>query len=232
MIADSGNWDIGEPALTTSLRGLVRVDVEVRTLTHAVHSGMWGGLVPDALMTLSRLIASLHDDAGNVAVAGLHRGPAADVEYPEDRLRAESGAVPGIDWIGDGSVVERLWTQPSLSITGLDAPKVDGASNTLVPAARAKISHADRPRRHHRQRARLPAPPPRGSTCPWGAELTVTVVDTGEATPIDATGPAYDAARAAFPRPGTAPSRSTWASAARSRSSPSSSRRSPRPACW
>ncbi|HET7196612.1 MAG TPA: dipeptidase [Nocardioides sp.] len=197
VIADSGNWDIGVPALTTSLRGLVRADIEVRTLTHAVHSGMWGGLVPDALITLSRLIAGLHDDAGNVAVAGLHSGPAADVEYPEDRLRAESGATPGIEWIGDGSVVERLWTRPSLSITGLDAPKVDGASNTLVPTARAKISMRIAPgdttenaiaclRRHLEERV------------PWGAELTFTVVDTGEATQIDATGPAYDAARAAF----------------------------------
>ncbi|MFL6001556.1 MAG: dipeptidase [Nocardioides sp.] len=197
VIADSGNWDIGVPALTTSLRGLVRADIEVRTLTHAVHSGMWGGLVPDALITLSRLIAGLHDDAGNVAVAGLHRGPAADVEYPEDRLRAESGAAPGIEWIGDGSVVERLWTRPALSITGLDAPKVDGASNTLVPTARAKISMRIAPgdttenalaclRRHLEERV------------PWGAELTFTVVDTGEATQIDATGPAYDAARAAF----------------------------------
>jgi cysteinylglycine-S-conjugate dipeptidase len=197
VIADSGNWDIGVPALTTSLRGLVRADIEVRTLTHAVHSGMWGGLVPDALITLSRLIASLHDDAGNVAVAGLHSGPAADVEYPEDRLRAESGAAAGIEWIGDGSVVERLWTRPSLSITGLDAPKVDGASNTLVPRARAKISMRIAPgdttengvaclRRHLEERV------------PWGASLTFTVVDTGEATQIDATGPAYDAARAAF----------------------------------
>ncbi|MCD4524145.1 dipeptidase [Nocardioides sp. cx-173] len=197
VIADSGNWDIGEPALTTSLRGLVRVDVEVRTLTHAVHSGMWGGLVPDSLMALSRVIASLHDDEGNVAIAGLHSGPAADVVYPEERLRAESGAVPGIEWIGSGSAVERLWTKPALSITGLDAPKVDGASNTLVPAARAKISLRVAP----------------GDTCenalacltahleahvPWGAELSVTLVDTGEATRIDATGPAYDAARAAF----------------------------------
>ena len=140
VIADSGNWDIGVPALTTSLRGLVRVDIEVRTLTHAVHSGMWGGLVPDALMTLSRVIATLHDDAGNVAVEGLYAGPAADVEYPEDRLRAESGGAPGIEWIGSGSVVERLWTRPALSITGLDAPKVAGASNTLVPSARARIS--------------------------------------------------------------------------------------------
>jgi acetylornithine deacetylase/succinyl-diaminopimelate desuccinylase-like protein len=197
VIADSGNWDIGEPALTTSLRGLVRADIEVRTLTHAVHSGMWGGLVPDSLIALSRLIATLHDDLGNVAVAGLHAGPAADVEYPEERLRVESGAVPGIQWIGEGSTVERLWTKPALSITGLDAPKVDGASNTLVPAARAKISLRIAPgdttdnavarlREHLEQRV------------PWGAELTFTVVDTGEATQIDATGPAYDAARAAF----------------------------------
>jgi len=206
VIADSGNWDIGEPALTTSLRGLVRADIEVRTLTHAVHSGMWGGLVPDALITLSRLIATLHDDAGNVAVEGLHAGPAADVEYPEDRLRAESGATAGVRWIGDGPVVERLWTKPSLSITGLDAPKVDGASNTLVPAARAKISMRIAPgdttanavdclRRHLEAHV------------PWGADLTFTVVDTGEATQIDATGPAYDAARAAFTEAwdGTAP---------------------------
>ena len=206
VIADSGNWDIGEPALTTSLRGLVRADVEVRTLTHAVHSGMWGGLVPDALMTLSRLIASLHDHEGNVAVAGLHSGPAAAVEYPEERLRAESGATADVQWIGSGPVVERLWTKPSLSITGLDAPKVEGASNTLVPAARAKLSLRIAPgdttanaveclRRHVEQHV------------PWGASHTFTVVDTGEATQIDATGPAYDAARAAFTEAwdGTAP---------------------------
>ncbi|HEX4688391.1 MAG TPA: M20/M25/M40 family metallo-hydrolase, partial [Nocardioides sp.] len=133
VIADSTNWDVGVPALTTSLRGLVRVDVEVRTLTHAVHSGMWGGLVPDSLMALSRLIASCHDDAGNVAVEGLYAGPAADVEYPEARLRAESGAVPSAQWTGTGSSVERLWTKPSLSVIGLTAPRAEGSSNTLVP---------------------------------------------------------------------------------------------------
>src|SRR4029078_4385529 len=96
VIADSGNWDIGVPALTTSLRGLVRLDVEVRTLSHAVHSGMWGGLVPDAVMTLGRLLSTLHDDQGSVAVEGLYAGPAADVDYPEERLRAESGAIPQV----------------------------------------------------------------------------------------------------------------------------------------
>jgi len=197
VIADSGNWDIGVPALTTSLRGLVRMDIEVRTLTHAVHSGMWGGLVPDSLMALSRVLTSLHDDEGNVAIAGLHSGPAADVEYPEDRLRAESGAAPGIEWIGSGSAVERLWTKPALSITGLDAPQVAGASNTLVPAARARLSLRIAPgdttaNAVARLTEHLEA------HVPWGATLTTTVVDTGEATAIDATGPAYDAARAAF----------------------------------
>jgi cysteinylglycine-S-conjugate dipeptidase len=197
VIADSGNWDIGVPALTTSLRGLVRVDIEVRTLSHAVHSGMWGGLVPDSLMALARLIASLHDDSGNLLIEGLHEGPAADVEYPEDRLRAESGALPSIEWIGSGPIVERLWTKPALTITGLDAPQVFGASNTLVPAARARISLRTAPgdttanaveclRRHLEEHL------------PWGAELGFMVVDTGEAIAIDATGPAYDIARDAF----------------------------------
>jgi acetylornithine deacetylase/succinyl-diaminopimelate desuccinylase-like protein len=197
VIADSGNWDIGVPALTTSLRGLVRVDVEVRTLSHAVHSGMWGGLVPDSILTLTKLLASLTDDQGNVVVEGLLSGPAADVDYPEDRLRAESGALPGIHWIGTGSAVERLWTKPSISIIGFDAPKVAGSSNTLVPAAKARISMRIAPgdtvagaraclEKHLEQHL------------PWGADMTVTLVDTGEATQIDATGPAYDAARSAF----------------------------------
>jgi acetylornithine deacetylase/succinyl-diaminopimelate desuccinylase-like protein len=206
VIADSGNWDIGVPALTTSLRGLVRLDVEVRTLTHAVHSGMWGGLVHDALMTLARLISTLHDDRGNVAVAGLHSGPAADVDYPETRLRAESGANPGIEWIGEGPVVERLWTKPSLSITGLDAPKVAGASNTLVPAARCRISMRIAPgdtsvNALECLQAHLE------KHVPWGAELTMEVVDTGDPIVVASTGPAYDAARSAFTEAwnGTAP---------------------------
>jgi acetylornithine deacetylase/succinyl-diaminopimelate desuccinylase-like protein len=174
VIADSGNWDIGVPALTTSLRGLIRVDVEVRTLTHAVHSGMWGGLVPDAIMA-----------------------PAADVDYPEERLRAESGAAPGTRWIGTGSVVERLWSQPAITVTGFDAPKVAGASNTLVPAAGARITvrlapgdtsaNAVTRLKEHLAKNVL-----------WGAQLTATLADAGEPTVLPTTGRAYDAARSAL----------------------------------
>jgi acetylornithine deacetylase/succinyl-diaminopimelate desuccinylase-like protein len=197
VIADSGNWDIGVPALTTSLRGLIRVDVELRTLTHAVHSGMWGGLAPDAIMALIRLLNTLWTEHGAPAVAGLTSGPAADVEYPEDRLRAESGAIEGLAWVGQGPAVERLWTQPAITVTGFDAPQVAGASNTLSPVARARVTIRIAPgdtsanavaRLEEHLRAHVP----------WGASLSTTVVDTGEPIALPADGPAYDAARAAF----------------------------------
>ena len=197
VIADSGNWDIGEPALTTSLRGLVEAYIEVRTLEHAVHSGMWGGVVPDALMATVKLLDSLHDEDGNVAVEGLHAGSAADVEYPMDRLRAESGIADGVDLIGSGSVVERLWTKPSITTVGLDMTRVADASNTLVPSVRVKLSVRLAPGDDARRamdalRAHVE------NHVPWGAQVTFTEGELGQPTRIDATGPAYDAARAAF----------------------------------
>ena len=197
VIADSGNWDIGEPALTTSLRGLVDCIVEVRTLDHGVHSGMWGGVVPDAVTAMVRLLASLHDDEGNVAVAGLHAGPAADVDYPLERIRAESGLSDGVELIGTGPVVERLWTKPAITTIGFDATTTADASNTLIPSVKAKISVRLAPgdtsaNAMDALRAHLE------KHVPWGARLTITEGDFGEPTRIEATGPAFDAARAAF----------------------------------
>jgi acetylornithine deacetylase/succinyl-diaminopimelate desuccinylase-like protein len=176
---------------------MIRVDVEVRTLTHAVHSGMWGGLVPDALMALTKLLATLWTEDGSPAVAGLATAPGADVDYPEERLRAESGAAPGTSWIGAGTAVERLWARPAITVTGLDAPKVAGASNTLVPVARARVTIRLAPgdtsaNAVARLREHL------DKHVPWGAELTATVVDTAEPTVLPTTGRAYDAARAAL----------------------------------
>jgi acetylornithine deacetylase/succinyl-diaminopimelate desuccinylase-like protein len=197
VIADSGNWDIGVPALTISLRGLADCVVEVRTLDHAVHSGMWGGVVPDALTTLCRLLATLHDHEGNVAVQGLVSGQAAPLEFPEDRLRAESGVTEGVRLIGSGPIVERLWSKPAISVLAIDATPVEKASNTLIPVARAKVSLRvapgdDAKQAFERLRDHLLA------NAPWGASVTVGPGDTGQPFAIDANGPAYDAARAAF----------------------------------
>ncbi len=197
VIADSGNWDIGEPALTTSLRGLVEAYVEVRTIEHGVHSGMWGGVVPDALTAMVKLLDSLHDDRGDVAVEGLHAGPAADVDYPMDRLRAESGIADGVELIGTGSVVERLWTKPAITTVGLDMTRVADASNTLVPAVKVKLSVRLAPGDDAR-RAMDALRAHCEKHVPWGAQLTFVEGEMGQPIQIDATGPAYDAARAAF----------------------------------
>lgn len=197
VIADSDNWSTDVPALTVSLRGLVDCVVEVATLDHGLHSGIWGGVVPDALSVLVRLLASLHDDDGNVAVAGLHESTAAAVDYPPERVRADSGLLDGVSEIGSGSVPQRLWAKPAITVIGIDTTPIGKASNTLIPRARAKISlrvapggdaeaHLDALTSHLREHA------------PWGAQVTVTRGDIGEPYAIDATGPVYDAARAAF----------------------------------
>jgi cysteinylglycine-S-conjugate dipeptidase len=197
VIADSGNWDIGVPALTTSLRGIVNCFVEVRTLDHAVHSGMFGGAVPDALTTLVRLLATLHDDAGDVAVDGLAVRAGAALDYPEERLRAEAGMLDGVSFIGTARLTERIWTKPALSVLGIDAPPTNAAPNALVPSARAKLSVRLAPGDDAKSAyAALGAHLEKHA--PWGARVTLTREHDGEPCVIDASGPMFDAARAAF----------------------------------
>jgi acetylornithine deacetylase/succinyl-diaminopimelate desuccinylase-like protein len=197
VIADSDNWSTEVPSLTVSLRGLADCVVEVATLDHGLHSGLWGGVVPDALSVLVRLLASLHDDDGNVAVQGLHEGMAADVDYSHERVREESGLLDGVSEIGSDSVPQRLWAKPAITVIGIDTTPIAASSNTLIPRARAKVSmrvapggdvreHLAALTRHLEQHA------------PWGAQVTVTPGDTGQPYAIDASGPVYDAARAAF----------------------------------
>ncbi|MGB3481951.1 MAG: dipeptidase [Mycobacterium sp.] len=197
VIADSDNWSTEIPSLTVSLRGLADCVVEVETLDHGLHSGMWGGVVPDAISALVRLLASLHDDDGNVAVAGLHEGTASEVDYTAERVRADTGLLDGVQEIGSGSVPQRLWAKPAITVIGIDTTSVASSSNTLIPRARAKVSmrvapggdaaaHLAALRRHLEAHA------------PWGAKVTVTEGDLGQPYAIDASGPVYDAARAAF----------------------------------
>lgn len=197
VLADSANWAVGTPALTTSLRGLVDCVVEVRTLDHPVHSGTYGGVVLDALTSLCRLFATLHDERGNVAVAGITAGPAAPLELSEDHLRAEAGILDGVQLIGEGSIVERMWTRPSVSVLAIDTTRVQDASNTLVPSARAKVSMRIPPGQDAKDAmekltAHLLA------NAPFGAQVTVTPGAIGEAYQIAATGPAFDIARSAL----------------------------------
>ncbi|MDH3249208.1 MAG: dipeptidase [Acidimicrobiia bacterium] len=197
VIADSGNWRVGEPALTTSLRGLVACVVEVRTAEKAVHSGMFGGVFPDAVTTLARLLATLHTDDGEVAVSGLVSGESEPLDLTEDEVRSAMGAVQGLSSLGTGSLTSRMWTKPAIAMLAIDAPPLSEAINQLVPVARAKVSMRIAPGQDPNDamnalRDHLIA------NIPWGAEVTITGVESGEAFQLPLHGPAVDAFRASM----------------------------------
>jgi len=171
VVADSGNWKVGVPALTTSLRGLILGTIEVRVLNHPLHSGTYGGPLVDAVAALSRLLATLHHDDGSVAVPGLVASEEPGPPLSEAGFRADSGVRPGVQLAGTGSITSRLWTKPALAIIGVDAPSVALSSDTLQPVARARFSLSlapssdtaaamDAVRRHVQSQA------------PFGAEVT------------------------------------------------------------
>jgi acetylornithine deacetylase/succinyl-diaminopimelate desuccinylase-like protein len=196
VIADCSNWAIGEPTLITSLRGIVDCAVEVRTLDHAVHSGKYGGPVPDALTALCRLISTLHDAAGNVAVKGLHTGPPHRVSMKASRLREVVGLRPEVQFLGDGALTQQMWASPAVAVLGIDAPPVAGAAHKIVPWARAGISVRLAPG-DNAERAFQALEEHLLQHAPWNAEVVVTPDHLSQPHLINASGPAFDAFRRA-----------------------------------
>jgi acetylornithine deacetylase/succinyl-diaminopimelate desuccinylase-like protein len=196
VLADFANWNVGQPTLTTSLRGILDCLVEVRTLDHAVHSGRYGGPVPDALTVLCRLIATLHDSDGGVAVAGLRTGPSYDLRMEEADLRRFTGLRPGVRLLGKGSLTDRLWAQPAIAVLGIDAPPTEDAAHALVPVATARISIRLAPGDDTQQAFRAVAEHLRRQA-PWGAEVSVKPCREGEPYSVNASGRAFEAFRRA-----------------------------------
>ncbi|NQD42510.1 dipeptidase [Glutamicibacter halophytocola] len=140
IVADSSNWAIGTPALTSSLRGMCAAEITVRSLKHAVHSGMFGGPVLDSPLLAAKLISTFHDEDGAVAVAGLVANESAEVDFDEAQFRNDSGVLDSFELAGTGKITDRLWNKPALSVIGMDVPTVDQSSNTLIPQTRFKVS--------------------------------------------------------------------------------------------
>ena len=201
VVADSGNWDDRTPALTVSLRGNTRFTLRIRTLEHASHSGMFGGAVPDAMMATVKLLSTLWDADGAVAVEGLMERDAATPPYSEETLRDEAGLPAGVSPIGRGAILSRIWNKPSITVTGIDAPSVANASNTLSPEITVVVSARVAPgqpareaydaiERHLRAHA------------PFGADLIFSDQDHGDAFLVDtsgwAVGTALEAMREAY----------------------------------
>lgn len=209
VLTDTANLDIGLPSITYRLRGLVDAIVEVRTLDHPVHSGMWGGPAPDALTALNRILSRLTDaegkikipdfEAGLLPVQGIEKERLEKLPYNEELFKSQLGAVPSLQLGGESafSVYERIWCRPAVAILGIDAPQVAKTSNQIVEWARAKVSvriasGMDPEKSLQRLCDFLQKDPP------FGAEVKVTPGTAGDPWRIDPVGPAYEAAARAL----------------------------------
>ncbi len=197
VIADSGSLAPGIPTLTTALRGVANVIVEVRTLQSGQHSGLYGGAAPDALLALIRALETLHDAHGDVSVPGLRRESWNGPGMPEDTFRDLGTVLDGLPLIGSGDLGSRIWSGPAITVIGLDAPPVDAAVNSVSPYARAILNVRVHPEQSAREAQQAVVDHLRAQR-PYGLELTVTpsVAGDGFAGPVD--GPACTAAREAW----------------------------------
>ncbi|MET0275479.1 MAG: M20/M25/M40 family metallo-hydrolase [Acidimicrobiia bacterium] len=209
LLADAGNWAVGTPGLTYSLRGLAGVDVSVRALDSPLHSGMAGGAIPDPVLALAALLASLVDEHGDPAFDGVwddYEPPGADerarlaaLPTDVDAMRRAWGLHDGVMLAGDPEVTlfERLWLRPTVTVIGIDGHPVAGSSNQIVASAHARISvrvgrGQDADRLNQALRAHLER------RVPWGLEASVTPLDAVPAWHCDPTGWAFDAAHRAL----------------------------------
>jgi acetylornithine deacetylase/succinyl-diaminopimelate desuccinylase-like protein len=197
VVADSGNWDIDTPALTVALRGNVTFALTVSTLGHASHSGMFGGAVPDAMLATIRLLATLWNEDGSVAIEGLTSQNMDTPDYDEAQLRTETALLDGVEPIGRGTILSRLWASPAVTVTGIDAPSMVNASNTLIPSVTVRISARIAPGQDAADafpaiEAHLRA------HAPFGARIDIDDVNLGNPFLVDTSGQSVADARAAM----------------------------------
>ncbi|MEZ2122718.1 MULTISPECIES: dipeptidase [unclassified Corynebacterium] len=194
IIADTGNVAEGVPTLTTSLRGGAQLRVTVRTLRSAVHSGGFGGPAPDAVSALIRILDSLRDESGRVAIRATDNTATWNgIAYDPDAFRADAGILDGVEIIGDGTdIADQLWARPAVTVTGFTSTPVAEAMNAIPATASAQLNlrtpygasgtgTAEALRRHLLDAA------------PWGAQVDVEILEVNEPFATDTSGPAAQA---------------------------------------
>ncbi|MGH2907213.1 MAG: dipeptidase [Solirubrobacterales bacterium] len=173
LICDSGNFELGLPTLTTTLRGIANVIVTVETMKGPQHSGVYGGAAPDALAALIQMLDGLTDEHGNTTIAGLESDQSWDgVEYANEQFRSDAGVLDGVGLAGGGSVPEMTWARPAVTVLGIDAPSVSGAVNAVSAHARAKVSVRVPPGMTGKQ-AQDALAAQLASSAPWGAKVEI-----------------------------------------------------------
>ncbi|PPL19021.1 M20/M25/M40 family metallo-hydrolase [Microterricola pindariensis] len=197
VIADIGPQRVGRPGLTTALRGDVACTVTVRTLANPVHSGMFGGAAPDALTAMIRILDTLHDENGDTVIPGVDSSSWSGAAMEEDVYREGSAILPDVEYLGTGTLSDRIWAKPSVTVLGMDLPNTAEASNVLLPEVTAKLSMrivpgSDGDAQLEALMAHLRA------QRPWNCQVEVEKVKVGHAFAVDESHPAIVAASTAL----------------------------------
>ncbi|MFE3071362.1 dipeptidase [Streptomyces sp. NPDC059247] len=203
VIGDAGNFRVGLPTVTATLRGMTMIRVGVETLEGNLHSGQFGGAAPDALAALIRILDSLRGPDGSTVIDGL---PADSVweglQYPEEDFRRDAKVLPGVGLPGSGTVADRVWARPAVTVVGVDCHPVAGATPSIPSSARAQISLRVPPGQDSVEATKLLFAHIEKHT-PWGARVTLEQVGQGQPFQADTSSPAYasmaEAMRIAYP---------------------------------
>lgn len=198
VIGDTGNFRVGLPTVTATLRGMTLVRVRVDTLEGNLHSGQFGGAAPDALAALIRILDSLRAEDGSTTVRGLAADATWDgLEYPEAEFRQDAKVLDGVGLLGSGTVADRIWSRPAVTVLGIDCPPVVGATPSVQAGARALVSLRVPPGTDAVEATKLLTAHLEGAA-PWGARVAVEQVGQGQAFRADTSSPAYASMAAAL----------------------------------
>ncbi|WP_276650997.1 dipeptidase [Corynebacterium vitaeruminis] len=192
LIADSGNAAVGEPTLTTTLRGGAQLTVTLNTLKAAVHSGSFGGAAPDAVAALVRLLDTLRDEHGRTQIDGVDcTAKWEGAQYDPATFREDAGMLDGTEIMGtaDDNPADMVWARPAVSITGFTSTPVDKAVNAVPATASARLNLRVPPGMDAATVASALEAHLRAHV-PWGAHIDVLVEDINDPFTADITGPA------------------------------------------
>ncbi|MFD8419416.1 dipeptidase [Streptomyces sp. NPDC059466] len=193
VIGDVGNFRLGLPTVTSTLRGMTLVRVRIDTLEGNLHSGQFGGAAPDALGALIRVLDSLRAKDGSTTVDGL-TGDARweGLQYDEEAFRQDAKVLDGVELIGSGSVADRIWARPAVTVLGIDCPPVVGATPSVQAGARALVSLRVPPGTDAAEATKLLQAHLEAHT-PWGARVSTEQIGQGQPFRADTSSPAYTA---------------------------------------
>ncbi|MER5900927.1 dipeptidase [Streptomyces mirabilis] len=193
VIGDVGNFRLGLPTVTSTLRGMTLVRVQIDTLEGNLHSGQFGGAAPDALGALIRVLDSLRAEDGSTTIDGL-TGDARweGLQYEEEAFRKDAKVLDGVELIGSGTVADRIWARPAVTVLGIDCPPVVGATPSVQAGARALVSLRVPPGVDAVEASKLLQAHLEART-PWGARVSTEQIGQGQPFRADTSSPAYTA---------------------------------------